>query len=178
MDSQLSAPVLSWVTWIKSITVLLQDKLKKLPHAGALQSGLAWTIASLCWSILRCSLACLRPLTTAWVTSFPALLHVYGVLAPNCLWYHRPWVLRVALLKRPPGWGGKNHPGLASTTSLIQETPSSVSLCRAFPSILHSSLACGTGACRWHCDSSLWWLYRTDITREMTKGDYGIIFSK
>ncbi len=141
-----------------SITVPLQDKLKEWPHAGPLQSGLAWTIASLCWSILRFSLACLRPLTTAWVTSSQALLHVYGVLALNCLWYHGPWVLRVALFEKTSRTGvERTIQGFAAAAGLIQETPASVSLGRVFPSVQHSSLLCGTGACRWHCDSSLWW---------------------
>lgn len=48
--------------------------------------------------------------------------------------------------------------GFAATTGVIQETPSSVSLCRVFPCIQHSSLVCGTGGCRWHHDSSVWWL--------------------
>ena len=37
-----------WLTWIWSRTVPLQDKLKQWPHAAPLQSGLAWTITSLC----------------------------------------------------------------------------------------------------------------------------------
>lgn len=72
--------------WMRSLAVLLQDKLQGWPHVGPLQSGVAWTIARLCWPISRFFLA---RLTTAWVTSSPACLHVYRAPALNCLWYHR-----------------------------------------------------------------------------------------
>lgn len=113
------------LTWIRSITVPLQDKLKQWPHAAPLQLGLAWTISSLCRSILHFSWACLRSLTTVWVTSFPALLLVYGVLAQSCLWYHGGrGIKRRTVWKDLQDQGGKNHPELATTTGLIQETPS------------------------------------------------------
>lgn len=72
--------------WMRSLAVLLQDKLQGWPHVGPLQSGLAWTIARLCWPISHFFLA---RLTTAWVTSSPACLRVYRAPALNCLWYHR-----------------------------------------------------------------------------------------
>lgn len=70
----------------RSFAVLLQDKLQGWPHVGPLQPGPAWTIARLCWPISRFFLA---RLTTAWVTSSPARLHVYQAPALNCLWFHR-----------------------------------------------------------------------------------------
>lgn len=72
--------------WMRSLAVLLQDKLQGWPHVGPLQPGLPGTIARLCWPILRFFLA---RLTTAWVTSSPARLHVYQAPALNCLWFHR-----------------------------------------------------------------------------------------
>lgn len=72
--------------WMRSLAVLLQDKLQGWPHVGPLQSGVAWTIARLCWPISHFFLA---RLTTAWVTSSPACLRVYRAPALNCLWYHR-----------------------------------------------------------------------------------------
>lgn len=136
---------------LKSITVLLGDKLTLWPHPGLLQSGLAWTIASLCWSIPRFSLAHLRQ-------ADHSLSHILPS-SPACLRSasaQLPMISRALGIKSRTVWKDlqdgveKNHPGFWH-----RKPPSSVSLFS--PSIQHSSLACGTGACKWHYDSPLWW---------------------
>lgn len=172
------------VTWMAapathiSITAPLQDKLKEWPHVGPLRPGLAWTIASLCWSILHFSLARLRPLTTAWVISFPLLLHVYGALALNCLWYHRPWVLRVALFEKTSRTGWKEpsrvfyshkpdtgNPLLGLSLSAEFSPSFSIPHWSVGQVPVHDTLTA-------HCDDC------SDNTHEMTQGDKRTVFSK
>lgn len=156
---------------IKSITVPLLDTLQEWPHAGPLQSGLARTIAGLCGSILRFSWAGLWTLTADWVTSFPALLRVYGVLVLNYLWYHGPCVLRVALFEKTSRMGWKEP---TTTTSLIQETPplppSSEEFSPPFSSPLWS-----VGQVPADDTTTAHW---ADITNKMTQGGGGTVFSK
>lgn len=137
--------------WMRSLAVLLQDKLQRWPHVGPLQSGVAWTIARLCWPISRFFLA---RLTTAWVTSSPACLRVYRAPALNCLWYHRtPSINGCTVVKWPPGRNGKKRPGF------WHGTPPAF-----FPSVsfwgfspLLFPVALGSGAHGGSYDSSLRW---------------------
>lgn len=144
---------------LKSITVLLGDKLKLWPHAGPLQSGLPWTIASLCWSIPRFSLAHLRQADHSLshiLPSSPACLRSAGA--------QLPMISRGLGIKSRTVWKDlqdgveKNHPGFWH-----RKPPSSVSLC-SFPppfSIPHWPVGQvpANDTMTAHCD---------DITREMT----------
>lgn len=157
-----------WVTRIERITS--QDRPKEWPHAGPLPSGLARTIARLCRSILLFSPACLRPLTTAWVTSFPAFLRVYGVPAgAQSPMISRAFSIKSQCLQRPPGRDGKNHPGFATNHKRDTGNPL---LCRVFHSIQHSSLWDRCSQTTANCDDC------SDITHKMTQGSDGTVFSK
>lgn len=83
-------------------------------------------------SIQHFSQKCLRPLTAAWVTSFPVLLLVYGVFALSCLRYNE------ALgIKRSTVWEDLQNEVERTIQGLLQlhmeENPSSGSLLRVFP---------------------------------------------
>lgn len=127
----------------RSLAVLLQDKLQGWPHVGPLQPGPARTIAHLCWAHLAFlfsasdhSLSHILPCLACVFTERRAL---------NCLWFHRaPSIKSRTVWKRPPGRGGKNHPGFWHGAP-----PAFFSRCLSGDFPLRpgfSSLACGTGA--------------------------------
>lgn len=139
---QLVAPV--FVQMTVSIPVLLQDKLKEWPHAGPLQSGLAWTIATLCWSIPRFFLARPRP-------ADDSLSHILP-RTPVCL---RSAGAQLHMISR--ALGIKSRTVSKDPQNTVERTVQASDTGNPLHSAM-ASLACGTGACRWHYDSWLWWL--------------------
>lgn len=121
----------------------VRRQLKQWPHAGPLQSGLAWTIASLCWSIPRSFLARQRQ-------ADHGLSHILPS-SPACL---RSAGAQIAYditgrsIKSRTVWKDLQNGIEIATQCFDTGTPFPPSLV-VFRSIQHSSLACGTGACEW-----------------------------
>lgn len=117
---------------------------KEWPHAGPLQSGLAWTIATLCWSIPRFFLARPRP-------ADDSLSHILPS-TPVCL---RNAGAQLHMISRALGIKSR------TVSKDLQNALERAIQASDTGNPLHSamaSLACGTGACRGHYDSWLWWL--------------------
>lgn len=158
--TQLSAPAGAQMSWGYHSLVRWQTW-----GVTSLQSNLAWTIAGLCSSIPR------FPLARLWQADH-SLSHILPS-SPACLrsaGAQLPMISQALGIKSRTVWKDlqdeveKHHPGSGhrKPPPLPLQCPSAA----FFPSVQHSTLACGTGAGKWHCDSSLWWHHvRNDAER-------------